>query len=94
MVYIFIFFRALSLCLLGAAIGAGIIHTVKHIRRYHDIDAISYLMFEHTSRDDRTYTEEELACPYFDNCYIQVRNQGACRFMCKDNPAYNKEKSK
>ena len=44
MVYIFIFFRALSLCLLGAAIGAGIIHTVKHIRRYHDIDAISYLI--------------------------------------------------
>lgn len=32
--------------------------------------------FEHTSRDDRTYTEEELACPYFDECYIQVRNQG------------------
>ena len=29
--------------------------------------------FEHTSRDDRTYTEEELACPYFDECYIQVR---------------------
>lgn len=47
--------------------------------------------FEHTSMDDRTYTEEELTCPYFDNCYIQVRNQGACRFMCKDNPAYNKE---
>jgi hypothetical protein len=50
--------------------------------------------FEHTSRDDRTYTEEELACPYFDECYIQVRNQGACRFMCKDNPAYSKEGSK
>lgn len=44
MVYVFIFFRALSLCLLGAAIGAGVIHTVKHIRRYHDIDAISYLI--------------------------------------------------
>lgn len=50
--------------------------------------------FEHTSRDDRTYTEEELACPYFDECYIQVRNHGACRYMCKDNPAYNKEESR
>lgn len=47
--------------------------------------------FDHTSRYDRTYTEEELACPYFDECYIQVRKLGACRFMCKDNPAYNKE---
>jgi hypothetical protein len=50
--------------------------------------------FEHTSRDDRTYTEEERSCPYFDECYIQVRNQGACRYMCKDNPSYNKEESK
>lgn len=47
--------------------------------------------FEHTSRDDRTYTEEERSCPYFDECYIQVRNQGACRYMCKDNP-YTKKK--
>lgn len=45
--------------------------------------------FDHTSREDYTYTEQEKSCPYFDNCYIQVRNQGACRFMCKDNPAYN-----
>lgn len=50
--------------------------------------------FEHTSRDDYTYTEQEKSCPYFDGCYIQVRNQGVCRFMCKDNPAYNKEVSK
>lgn len=49
--------------------------------------------FDHTSRDDYAYTEQELSCPYFDECYIQVRNQGACRYMCKDNPAneYNKE---
>lgn len=47
--------------------------------------------FEHTSRDDRTYTEEERSCPYFDECYIQVRNQGACRYMCKDNQ-YTKKK--
>ena len=47
--------------------------------------------FEHTSRDDRTYTEEERSCPYFDECYIQVRNQGLCRYMCQDNPAYRKE---
>lgn len=46
--------------------------------------------FNHTSRDDRTYTEEELACPYFDECYIQVRNHGACRYNCQDNPAYRK----
>lgn len=50
--------------------------------------------FEHTSRDDRTYTEEEQSCPYFDECYIQVRNQGACRFHCQDNPYTNKEESK
>ena len=43
--------------------------------------------FEQTSRDDYAYTEQELSCPYFDECYIQVRNQGACRYMCKDNPA-------
>lgn len=48
--------------------------------------------FEHTSRDDRTYTEEERSCPYFDECYIQVRNQGACRFNCQDNPYANKKK--
>ena len=42
--------------------------------------------FEYTSRDDRTFTEEERSCPYFDECYIQVRNQGACRYHCKDNP--------
>jgi hypothetical protein len=47
--------------------------------------------FDHTSRDDRTYTKEELECPYFDECYIQVRNQGACRYNCQDNPAYRKE---
>lgn len=50
--------------------------------------------FEHTSRDDRTYTEEELACPYFDECYIQVRNQGACMYHCKDNPYTKMEESK
>ena len=50
--------------------------------------------FDHTSREDYTYTEQEMSCPYFDNCYIQVRNQGACRYMCKDNPAYNKEESR
>jgi len=49
--------------------------------------------FEHTSRDDRTYTEEERSCPYFDECYIQVRNQGACRYMCKDNPANEYKRS-
>lgn len=38
--------------------------------------------FDHTSREDYTYTEQEISCPYFDNCYIQVRNQGACRYMC------------
>ena len=43
---------------------------------------------------DYTYTEQERSCHYFDSCYIQVRNQGAYRFMCKDNPAYNKEGSK
>lgn len=43
--------------------------------------------FDHTSREDYTYTEQEMSCPYFDECYIQVRNQGACRYMCKDNPA-------
>lgn len=43
--------------------------------------------FDHTSREDYTYTEQEKSCPYFDECYIQVRNQGACRYMCKDNPA-------
>lgn len=48
--------------------------------------------FEHTSRYDRTYTEEERSCPYFDECYIQVRNQGACRFNCQDNPYTNKKK--
>lgn len=40
---------------------------------------------------DHTYTKEELECPYFDECYIQVRNQGACRYNCQDNPAYRKE---
>ena len=44
MVYVFIFFRALSLFLLGAAIVAGVVHTIKHIRKFHDIDAISYLI--------------------------------------------------
>ncbi len=29
--------------------------------------------FDHTSREDYTYTEQEISCPYFDNCYIQVR---------------------
>jgi hypothetical protein len=43
-IYVFIFFRALSLCLLGAAIVAGVVHTIKHIRKFHDIDAISYLI--------------------------------------------------
>lgn len=38
--------------------------------------------FDHTSREDYTYTEQEKSCPYFDECYIQVRNQGACRYMC------------
>ena len=41
---IFIFFRALSLFLLGVAIVAGVVHTIKHIRKFHDIDAISYLI--------------------------------------------------
>ena len=50
--------------------------------------------FEHTSTYDRTYTEEERSCPYFDECYIQVRNQGACRFNCQDNPYTKKEVSK
>ena len=88
---------------------AGVVHTVKCIFKKHDIDLISEFViiiigmcikevimqeFDHTSREDYTYTEQEISCPYFDNCYIQVRNQGACRYMCKDNPAYNKEVSK
>lgn len=64
---------------------AGVIHTVKCIKE------VIMQEFDHTSRDDRTYTEEERSCPYFDECYIQVRNQGLCRYMCQDNPAYRKE---
>ena len=41
MVYIFIFFRALSLFILGGLIVAGVIHTVKCIFKKHDIDLIS-----------------------------------------------------
>lgn len=44
MVYIFIFFRVLSLFLLGGAIVAAIIHTIKAIFKKHDIDIISYLI--------------------------------------------------
>lgn len=44
MVYIFIFFRVLSLCLLGVAIAAAMIHTMKTIFKKHDIDIISYLI--------------------------------------------------
>ena len=44
MVYIFIFFRVLSLFLLGGAIVAATIHTIKTIFKKHDIDIISYLI--------------------------------------------------
>lgn len=38
---IFIFFRALSLFLLGVAIVAAVIHTVKYIFKKHDVDTVS-----------------------------------------------------
>lgn len=41
MVYIFIFFKALSLFILGGLMFAGVIHTVKCIFKKHDIDLIS-----------------------------------------------------
>lgn len=47
--------------------------------------------FDHTSREGLFYTKEDLSCPYFDACYIQVRNQGQCIYGCRDNPAYRKE---
>ena len=39
-----IFFRVLSLIALGAIIVAGIVHTVKCIFKYHDVDAVSELV--------------------------------------------------
>ncbi|WP_418373925.1 hypothetical protein [Agathobacter sp.] len=44
MVYIFIFFRALSLIFLGLGILAGIVHAIKYVYKHHDIDLISELV--------------------------------------------------
>lgn len=44
MVYVFIFFRALSLIFLGLGILAGIVHTIKYVYKHHGIDLISELV--------------------------------------------------
>jgi hypothetical protein len=41
---IFIFFRTISLIFLGLGILAGIVHTIRYIYKYHDIDLISELV--------------------------------------------------
>ena len=31
--------------------------------------------FDHTSREDYTYTEQEMSCPYFDECLFRKDNE-------------------
>lgn len=41
---LFIFFRTISIMLLVLGMIAGVVHTVKYIYKYHDIDLISELV--------------------------------------------------
>lgn len=39
--------------------------------------------FKNTAREDLGNKQN---CPYYDICYLQVRNSGICFQNCKDNP--------
>ena len=44
--------------------------------------------FTHTARTDFIESEKYTSCPYFDNCYLQSRNDGLCFNLCSDNPNF------
>lgn len=35
---------------------------------------------------DKYNTDEDRECPYYDECYLQVRQGGMCYSTCKDRP--------